>query len=326
MAISGKQSSVIVKGNTIGNGRFTDGTTATNYQYDKCIYTSADAQIHDNVLSGVKNNSSTTSMLHLNGGNCIVTGNKFVRDTSSIYAYIYDESSKDQLVTNNSFDLPTTDGYVETLVQGFTASSTYTENKNQTCFKYIPLYDMIPSTFGGSGYISPAQAVSPYSYSVVRVTDTNNAPQNGATQLNVNSTILNFWLPINISRMLPNNVTVTQCRLGAFKFAGTINNTPYNTLNQIALQYSVSNDSVTMDVKNQYDTNPLYNVNSIFTILNGTQDGNISSNTQYLTTTPLSNNYLNNSNSTTVSVLCFIEFDGTGAAFYLSPLEIKYRW
>ena len=145
MALDTSISSVIIEDNVFDYGNFAADTNIftvpTTYGYGTCIYTTADAIITNNYISGAI--SGCTPILTIGSISCNISKNTFIRNSVPISCYINaSASSGDQIITENIFDNPTVDGTNETIVQLGTPYPggplvIYERNKNQTAYKQI---------------------------------------------------------------------------------------------------------------------------------------------------------------------------------------------
>jgi hypothetical protein len=145
MSLDVTLSKIIVDGNTFDYGSFSpDGALAsptTTFGYDWCIFNSGDFIITNNCFSGMNANGT---MIQLSG-TATITDNTFIRNTTTISSYINNSGSNDFIVTGNIFDNPTVDGTNENIVVGFTSSSIFEQNINQTA--YMGIHKVAYKTF-----------------------------------------------------------------------------------------------------------------------------------------------------------------------------------
>jgi hypothetical protein len=271
MSIS-TNSNILIQGNTIDYG--TDADAIHGNGYNNCIALNLDsnqvadpevqyaqpgyAQITSNFLSGIDTTSVTNVHIVLLGGSTIITDNTFIGpglpNIAAVKAYITVNSPNDQVITNNIFDSPTVDGPFgvnETLVlgvgsNGFTSTSTYHSNKNQT--GYLPI-SKVPnlidfkhldnSTLGGAptqafyfydsdpAAISEPRIRSRYGsfatpggdgYAIPTFTDTNNYVVAEGTQIlwDTTATVANvkYTITIDVDEYLPPNVQILNFVIG----------------------------------------------------------------------------------------------------------------
>lgn len=150
MTLPTSLSDVLIEGNTIGVGAGTSSGTPVYFGYGASaslqdgyiIFTNADCRIVNNYISGAVTQANTY-MMGLRSCSCLIQGNTFVRESAAITAYIISAGIDDQTIIDNIFDGYTVDGSTsqETapLVVGLTATSRYTNNKNQMAWSIIPL-------------------------------------------------------------------------------------------------------------------------------------------------------------------------------------------
>lgn len=142
MTISSSLNNVKINRNTIDVGHSSNGTSPTTYTYDPALMSIfADAVIFGNTLSGcVGNGDSITNLINIVSGSCIITGNTFIRGSSTIAAYVNNAGTNDQIVTNNIFDQTTVDGASTLLVTGLNSASIFEKNLNQS--KIYSIFNM----------------------------------------------------------------------------------------------------------------------------------------------------------------------------------------
>lgn len=213
-------SSAIIDGNVITDGYSVTTLTPTIHTYDRIINTNTVSTITNNVLSGISSNSSTSRMLVLGSASnycsCVVTGNRFVRGTASINAYVYSTGAYSHTITDNSFDLPTVDGTVETLASGLVASSRYERNTNQTYYTAVKFDE---TTMDDT--VSYRELIGSYDTGVLQIFTFKNKDNS-----NTVSKISTFR--INLNNALPENVRILNVAIGV---CGTTGSNDIDTLN-----------------------------------------------------------------------------------------------
>lgn len=214
MSVETSLANIVIRNNTIDQGRFSDGVSPITYNYDFCASILGSSMITGNsFLSAPPLPATPTDMLNLHDCSCVITSNKFARGSTSINSYIRNYGANDQMITNNIFDQSTVDGAIDILAIGLSSSSSFYDNKNQIVYVPITLVDKIvdskQSLTGGTIY---SQAIAPGAATITQLSDFN-------TYFHVRVADLVFnWTKclININAAIPKNVTILEAKIGLY--------------------------------------------------------------------------------------------------------------
>lgn len=356
MSISAVVSSTIIKGNVIISGTSTaDNTTITTYSYDECIFTSGDAIISSNYLSGVNSNTSTSKMIDISSANCQITANTFVRGNSNINSYVNMSGSNGQIITNNIFDNTTVDGTSEVLVANITADTIYTQNKNQTAYKAINLLS------GGAGYWdeNPFNYVYFNPFPIAGNTNVTNSfiatksPLNGdgygypnqntylilgAFAAVASGQILGWHTTVDLTDELPDNVQVLGVKVGVSgSHTGTILTTGASAGNNLqALQMQLTSYPLvsanfatgTGSILDTLTTSAYTRVAAPQIDMTNANLVSLQTTSQYLSASGFGTQFATNTGTEIIAEINLIMTpNNTGSfTFAISPLVVKYRW
>jgi hypothetical protein len=140
MALETSLANIVVRNNTIDKGTFSTGSTPVSYTYTHNAWVFGAAIIEGNTFM---NSSASADMLNLDECSCIVKGNKFIRNATSVNSYIRNYGSSRHVIVDNIFDNHTVDGTTEDIVIGLTDDSQYECNVNQTAYAAIRLSNTV---------------------------------------------------------------------------------------------------------------------------------------------------------------------------------------
>lgn len=352
MSIPSTISNVLIEGNTVEAGN------AFNYNY--IIFTSSDCRIMNNYFSGIKDDVGASVMLWLTNGTNNISGNTFVRGSSSINAYIVNIGSYDQIITDNIFDSSTSDGSSQVLASNLTATSLYDRNKNQTGYSIVPLGTNKPAIFHFNAPVANAYSIfqssdlpptgtndiintSSYLYDMMmlKIFDTESSP-----------TSQKFTASVDITKSVPFGAKIVDIQCSLYNPSG--GSITLSTGNSFTLALNKSRDHVdSINITTYLGTstanwNLLYTTGTSFTMSTGSEfypayhtldlnttnyTGTVINNgsTSSVTNQDISNNYVVNSDGNIIANLAFTyEASGTGTAatplLLISPIVVTYVW
>jgi hypothetical protein len=365
MVFSTPINNIIIDGNSFDYGTYTpDGnpaSTSITYSYFNCVGTTSDTSITNNYFSGMAapaqfGAGSSSANLVLSGGtSSIVKNNIFIRDTTTIYAYIVCNSTDDQIITDNVFDGYHVDGTTldngtdENLVKGvnptptgLSVGSTYNNNKNQTAYSMLPI--LVGEKLWSSTSVGPYNddGISDNSTFGSAYANAASGPSTYATLTLVDANQHGYFRVFNISEVIPIDTQILEIKQGIY---ATNTGDPIDqntttitiTITSGFTDYDVTGYSSMLDAQTQCaGLNPQFGVaNTQQTVLTGPGLTAIQAGTYYLViNSAIQNNlqyYFNTlQSSLTISigyVFKLSTYSGlipTGV--YFSPIRIKYRW
>lgn len=332
---------VIVDGNSITSGLDTSGT---EYYYDTCVSTSADATFINNTISGIKSSSGIfgVDMVSMYGCTTKWSNNTFIRGPSGIRSYLNDTSTfipvtkADHVITNNIFDDSTVDGSDELLIKNFSFGTTYERNKNQTDYlatqiaKYSLPNLQAPLTVGINTY--PLSTLQQTIYTVIGV---------GGNLVTAENASLTFLIDIS---SIPAGAQIISATLGftfglfysldvSGSFTSTFGFTLYNSVSE---KYDLSSLPLSyVDVYyNAFVAHNYGNVNlgtsNIISVNSLSQLNALLNHSNYLTLdlsgTPVYQTQYNKLYANIDFNLYMAGVSGSSAQILVSPLTVKYRY
>lgn len=319
MTTEASLANIVIRNNTIDQGRFSDGTTPVAYNYDYSAWIFGSSNITGNsFLSSV----ASTDMLNIDTCSCNITHNKFVRGSTSINSYIRSYGANDQSITNNLFDSTTINGSSLTLVTGITATSIYTRNKNQTGYLYVPIFDNSP---GITGIIDAFNQTTLNDYTLGQ----SKFGGLGSQLIFKSGASVSFSKNFNIGSLLDRGVKIKEIKLGTFISTGTI--TP-SAFQLISMNIFAPINDQHMDVQNTFHTPPTlttFGTTPEYVISSPGQFTNITTSTQYITYTPTSTDpYFTAGGDYQLYVRLRISltFGAANWTMLFSPFKITYIW
>jgi len=321
MALESSLANIVIRNNTIDQGRVSDGASPVIYNYDYNAWIFGSANITGNsFLSAV----ASTDMLNIDGCSCTITNNKFVRGATSINSYVRGYGSQDQFITNNLFDSTTINGSSLTLVTGISARSFYARNKNQTGTLYIPINETISGTIGNSDqfYVATQAGTSDYKLVSYKLGGLVTAA------VAVASIALDLVKIFNISARLEQGVKITEIKLGVFVLAGTI--TPSST--QAIARYNImaaSNDQYMTANNATYITQPTLFATAEYIVDSAQKVIDVGTATEYVIYTPSATDpyfTMNKDYAFFIKLRCATLFGATDWQVNYTPLKITYVW
>jgi len=336
MSLETTLANIVIKNNTIDQGKFSDGISPVSYNYTYHMWVFGSATIDGNAFVGP---SISSDMLNIDNCSCIITNNKFIRGSVSINSYIRNYGSNEQSITNNIFDQPTTDGTTETLVLNLTDTSIYERNKNQTNTIMVMMEDQNTTT-------SPWFWDTSTNYDHHILGRASSPPSSGAAYLiqgglvsnsaNVGP-LRNVAYFVNLSRVLPKNVHVMSALIG-FKYDQLQSNIDQTTTSTLLLR--LSKTLATKPLTNPFSspTSTMANIAAVFSegnlensadVSTTITNGNYNTTNYYSLTNDYSTSYINNHITDLIMIFRynFATTANAGTSSYiLSPLLVKYRW
>ena len=329
MALESSLANIVIRDNTIDQGRFSDGTTPVAYTYAYHAWIFGSSIIDGNTFIAP---SASADMLNIDSCSCTITKNKFIRGSTSVNSYIRAYGSNDQIITNNTFDQTTINGSSDILVVGISSRTTYTSNKNQTI--YVPFQI---TTSGSTSLTDFSQAFfynggfSPYgTFPAI--------PQ----EIYISGTdAIRVKMETNLGMMLPDGVKLLAIKFGLLRNGTGVVNTGanYNAFelniniwDTVKANYITGTGSI-MDIAG---TSPLYNVyktttsTATQTILfnSGTAWADILAAEVYYELDLSANNYcVNNRDYLILAHMQYdMKFSSGDSSLFISPLVAKCIW
>lgn len=329
MSLETSLANIVIRDNTFDQGRFSDGATPVTYNYDYHAWTFGSSIIEGNTFLAP---DESTDILNIDNCSCIIIGNKFVRNGTTINSYIRNYGSNDQMIRSNMFDSPTVDGSSETLVVGLTASSTYDNNKNQTSFMSVyPTRDMVSTnwydgtTSGIVHYLQAHQQTVVYDYYF----STGTIATNFASGIAINVTFF-----VNLSRLLPKNTRVLGSLVG-FRYNSVAANIS-TTLNGCTIQSEIRKTAAARPINTAFTspTSTLAAITGSPTNLDSALGNTTTTFTADTTARSVAGDYtaLSIYTNETQDIIflfrnTFVTTSSTATSTYrISPMLFKYRW
>lgn len=336
MALEASLANIIVRDNTIDQGRFSDGVTPVTYNYTHNAWIFGTALIDGNTFTGP---AASADMLNLDNCSCIVKSNKFIRGSTNINSYIRNYGTNEQHIVDNIFDSASTNGTIETLVLGLTDTSIYERNKNQT--KYVAI---LPSAGEYKSHLQKPDWTSALNFSseIFVHPDSDPFTYNVGTNIRSNSvsTLRYVEYFLNLSNYLPKNVKVLDHLIGmrfvqlganidtAATSAITVRMS--NTLASLPISGSFSSPSTTLALVAGTGLTPTSNLENTATTSVNITSGNYNITTVHYNTANYAANNFMNKDSTNIIVAIKYAFTTVitqgSTNIVWSPLLIKYRW
>jgi hypothetical protein len=328
MSLETSLANIVIRDNTIDQGRFSDGTTPVAYTYAYHAWILGSSFISGNTFAAP---TASTDMLYIDNCSCTITGNKFIRGSTSIGSYIRN-AGNDQIIKNNTFDSTTVDGSSETLVAGTLTTSNYYGNKNQTI--YIPIHLASYTT----KVVTDVASTPNGAFSVNAVTGgVNFGIVDGKTlQLIIgNTTASYFQTNVNLTSLLPEGIKILAVKYGGFKansgapvLNGIASNEYQLTLrvyDTVKANYTIGTSSI-MDIQNTQNStvailnHTSYNLNTGLVALGAS--------TQYSEIDTSANIYcVTSQNYIIVAIFtCFVLMTSGVLTLTFSPMVVKCRW
>jgi len=323
MTLETSLASIIIRNNIIDQGRVSDGATPVTYTYAYHAWILGSSLISGNTFAAP---TASTDMLYIDNCSCTITGNKFIRGSTSIGSYIRN-AGNDQTIVNNTFDSSTIDGSSETLVAGTLTTSNYYGNKNQTIYISVPMAPQATRNTGVAG--SVMDFVGETNYAAIAnaqaLTIVNGKATYGETETNF---MINPYLPEGV-RILSFKFGAHRGNSGAPALNGAATNSfslKLKSIDTVTANYATGTSSI-MDTFNT--------LNNTLDTTTVSQDLNASSffsttmlTTQYYSIDVSANSYYINNKSYAIIAQFAVGFllsSGT-ATLYFSPTVIRCRW
>ena len=348
-------SNIIIESNTIKSS--SDG-----YFYDTCIFIGQDSIVRNNIVSGIKINVGTpNNMVNMVSSSSNFTGNSFIRNATTINAYINDNSGQKQVITGNKFDSQTVDGTSYQQVKGI-VNSVYERNINQVSTVVIQLEDAARN----AAYIYNSDEritiyknvdVSPtYSVYMQNSTAASFPATSTISYVTIEDSSASSFVPriyakaINLAERIPHGSKLLNAAVSFYygSAANTLstgaNTTAYSLFLNSATNMVVSNDDITSGAlnitSNIFGLNPypggeqlgsvgkniISSASSIYNFTDAAHETSARNTTKTLTLDLSSNNiYIKNSSSNILFVkLGFLKTANNFVDFVISPVVVQY--
>jgi hypothetical protein len=355
---------IIIDGNSFDYGTYTpDGnpsSTPITYSYYNCVGTTSDTIVTNNYFSGMAAPGqivlgSSSSHLVIGANSSIVKNNIFNRGSTSIYAYIVNNSTDDQIITDNVFDGYTVDGTDENLVKGIylnsppqpyynptglTVGSTYCNNKNQTGYAFVPVL-VGEKQFQGEGalgdginYNGNVNEVPPSEIFSTAGGGLDGNPIYASAVLQ-DTTPTSYARVFDMTKIVPLNTQILEVKQGIYSASAGHTFDYTGTSFELAVTAGIIDYNAMLDAASQFYGNlGEADYESVELVVSDSgSESSIQSGTYYLTIdSGIQNNleyYFNTlQSSITLSVVYKYQlFTGIVLAGILfSPIRIKYRW
>lgn len=325
MTLETSLANIVVRNNTIDQGRFSTGASPVtyNYAYHSWIYGSS--LIEGNTFLAP---IASSDMLNIDNCSCTISKNKFVRAAIHINSYIRNYGSNDQAITGNVFDASTVnDATNEELVVGLSNTSLYEGNKNQIAYKVFALQDFTNTAdlHYGSSFIAlgtDSPSLANLRSQITEFTVSSFYPNSILTVQDTAQTSLGIFF--NVSNLLPNGVKLLELKVGVKITGGVIAASSNNWIDlsigshDAVSNYATGTNSI-MDVNNNALTFPTpARLDYSITVPSGMQ---------YLSLDVSGNSAFETRNKTIHGALqAYVHLTSDVMVITISPIVVRYRY
>lgn len=339
MSLETSIANIVIRDNKFDQGRVSDTVSITTHKYTYHAWVYGSANIQGNIFLAP---TASSDMLNIDNCTCLITNNKFIRDSVTVNSYIRIYGSNEQTVINNIFDQSTIDGSSETLVLNISNTSVYERNKNQT--KNIAI---LPNSGEYRSWTNPNLYTSTSHYGSMVTTDgSGSGGYRYMIQANIISDTSNpgsqrfteFF--INLSNFLPKGVKILNHLIG-MKFGALSANLNQSVTSTMAVRMmtTVASNPVNASFSSPASTYAFVSgttasgtttLENTVTTSTSITSGTYSTSTVYYNTANYTANNFVNQESVNIIVSMKYSFSTTAtsasSSTIWSPLLIKYRW